>query len=197
MSQLIRISHLMNEDIYPLTYKKPKAKESIYEKKVTFLDTTGTRHNKKIVPWIADQGKNLESFCEMWNEFKFLEAEWGFENGHGSGPAKFQVFRQCVDKRARNQWDSIARTVAVQNSVNFHNAVKQLIETCGTINPRDKVTEYLENPQCVRKRRDIDVHVHGARLELLFFYHDMLPGNTPDLCGDDEAKVLKRKMILF
>ena len=197
MSQLIRISHLVNEDIYPLTYKKPKSSDTIYEKKVTFSDGAGRLHSKKLVPWTAGQGKNLESFCEMWNEFKFLQAEWGFENGPGSGPAKFQVFRQCIDKRARNQWDSISRNVTVQNNLNFQNAVHQLIETCGTTNPRDKVTEYLENPQCVRKRRDIDVHVHGARLELLLFYHDMLPRNTPELCGDNEARKLKRKMILF
>src|SRR5210317_891982 len=197
MSQMIRTSHFVNEDIYHLTYKKPKPKETIYEKKVTFTDFHGHFLSKKIVPWVADQGKNLEAFCEMWNEFKCLQEEWGFANGQGAGPAKFQVFRQCVDKRARNQWDSIARSVVTHNNANFQTAVNQLIETCGTTNPRDKVTEYLENPQCVRKRRDTDVHVHGARLELLFFYHDMLPGNTPDLTGDDDASVLKRKMILF
>ena len=193
MSQLIRISHLVNAHIYPLAYKKPKAKDSIYEKKVTFLDSTGMQHNKKIVPWIADQGKNFESLCEMCNEFKFPQAEWGFEHRPGSGPAKFQVFCQCVDKRASNQWDLIACNVVIQNSVNFQNACKQLIETCGTTNPRDKVTEYLKNPQCIRKLRDTDVHVHGARLELLFFYHNMLPSNTPKLCGNDEARVLKQR----
>ena len=33
MSQLIRISHLVNKDVYPLTYKKSKTKETIYKKK--------------------------------------------------------------------------------------------------------------------------------------------------------------------
>src|SRR5210317_743183 len=78
-------------------YKKPKQKETIYKKKVTFTDTHGHFLSKKIVPWVADQGKNLEAFCEMWNEFKCLQEEWGFANGQGAGPAKFQVFRQWVD----------------------------------------------------------------------------------------------------
>src|SRR5210317_1988404 len=92
MSQMIRTSHFVNEDIYPLTYKKPKPKETIYEKMVTFTDFHGHFLSKKIVPWVADQGKNLEGFCEMWNEFKCLQEEWGCANGQRAGPAKLQVF---------------------------------------------------------------------------------------------------------
>jgi len=163
------------------------------------VDLQGFQQSKKLVPWTAEHGKNLETFSQMWNEYKNLEIEWNFGGNHaGSGPTKFQVFRQCVDKRARNMWDAISRTPPVnQTSANFYNKINELIRGCGTNNPRDKVTEYLENAQCVRKRRDTDVFTHGARLELLFFYHDMLPGNTLELIGDDPKRVLKRKKILF
>ena len=178
----------------PLTYKKPDFTLR-YEKCIM-------GNLKKQVPiWEAPSGANLEPFCEMFMAFQRTMQEWNFAN---NGANKFTAFSQFLSGRALHQWDVISAQVRAEDGVNnnsFIKAVKLLVEAISEPDPRDSAYEYLtatKDASNVKKRLNDDVFTHAARLQLLFFYHDLLPGTTPNLGElDDPNQVKMQKKLLF
>jgi len=153
---------------------------------------------KKLLPWAAENGVNLEYYCEMISEFEILQDEWGFANGPGSGANKFKVFRQLLTRNALNLWDPIVTEHGFpRNAVNFKKCQELLVESVANEKPRNRATQYLENRELIGKRIGVTCAEHGARLANLFRMHDLLPGDTASFMGNEPHKLLRRKMILF
>ena len=127
----------------PLTYKKPV--NPVEDKVYVDLRLNGIDYKKKLKPWAAENGTNLEYYCEMKSEFEVLRNSWGFGTGAGAGPACFDVFRQLLTGNATTLWDNavlslggVPRTIA-----NFNSCVEDFITMVSNQSPRNQVTEYL------------------------------------------------------
>ena len=178
----------------PLKFSKPKIPE------LDRVTVTLDGNKAKIRPWAANDGCDLEYYCEVLLEYRNLEKKWGFEVGNGTGPKKFEVFHQLLTDDALSHWIDIVDDQGEghpQNANNFNKCLRLLTEAVAGTKPRNRVTAYLEDPVLVAKRIGMTVAQHGARLAKLIRYHDLLHGDTAELGGNAPDKVLQRKKILF
>lgn len=192
---LLRRVIVLNESDQPLTYKIPD--ELGLERAKLVLEDDGFTRKKDIHTWNATNGKNLEGFCKVYSEFNVVMRDWGYAN---NGARRFEGFRQFLADRPRTIFDvrsQINRNDLGNNVAAFNRTVSDLAERIAGDNPRDQASEYILDPHYMRKRHSEDVFTHGSRLELLFSYHDLLPGTTPSIQGNNIEQVRRRKMLLF
>ena len=151
----------------------------------------------KVLIYFGKDG-NLEPFCKMKKEFDAKCVAWGLTgNSNVTAQLKFQLFTLFLGGVALSEWQTICEAVPTRTLATFNAAVRTFIEkmSAGT-NPRNTANSYLRSPE-VRKRVAGTVTEHHRRLLLLFQYHDMLPGTSPNLCDGTDQALLARKEILF
>jgi len=162
------------------------------------LDGGPERERKaKVLMYFGKDG-NLEPFCRMKKDFDSRCVAWGITgNSNVTGQLKFQLFTLFLGGVALSEWQSICDAVGNRTVATFNASVRTFIEkmSAGT-NPKNIANSYLRSSE-VRKRVNGTVTEHHRRLLLLFQYHDMLPGTSPDLCDGSDQALLARKEILF
>ncbi|CAJ1953132.1 unnamed protein product [Cylindrotheca closterium] len=139
------------------------------------------------VPLYLGKGSNLEPFCRMYISFKNLCAQWEITgNGAGIANLKFRLFCLHLSGQALNKLNVIETNVTNRTIVQFKNSVDRFITKMSAgANPRNSASRFLKSIAC-RKSMKTDVSRHIRQLELLCFYHDMLPGTSQKLCENDE-----------
>jgi len=156
------------------------------------------RERKAKVPLYLGKTKNLESFCTMFLSFKNLCKHWSLTgNTNVVGSLKFALFEKHLGGNALHEWQRIANNAANFTVAQFKNSVDTfIIRMSAGRSPRNNASSFL-NSDAVRKTMKTDVSEHIRRLELLCFYHDMLPGTSQLLDETDDISQLTKKTIIY
>ncbi|CAJ1954282.1 unnamed protein product [Cylindrotheca closterium] len=156
------------------------------------------RERKAKVPLYLRKTKNLESFCTMFLSFKNLCKHWSLTgNTNAIGALEFALFEQHLGGNALHEWQIISNNAPSNSVAQFKNSVDTFITRMSAgKSPRNNASSFLKSP-AVRKTMKTDVSEHIRRLELLCFYHDMLPGTSQKLDETDNISVLAKKTIIY
>ena len=172
----------------PLRYK---AEEDIWDTVEIYLTILGQEHKRKLRSF-SGRNANLEPWCKMHLSFESICKNWSIEN---NGPRKFEVYSKLLDENALSTWNLILDQYPARNNDAFNAAIDIFVREMSSGNPRNKAAQYFETPE-VRKRHGDDGQEHYRRLNQLFTYHDMLPGNSPFLNDQTpEALRLNKKFL--
>ena len=175
----------------PLKYHKTK-RDNVRQQYV-FHNLNGGSVRKLVDTYNGSSGGEMESWCETHLTFSTTMKDWGIT----TGPLKFEKYPLFLSDHARTIWDQEKSNANGMSNNEFNNCVQWLVTRIAGPNPCDKCSEYLILESAVNRPYKVDVYMHASRLETLFTYHDMLPGNTPKMMTNTEEAVLKRKRILF
>jgi hypothetical protein len=159
-------------------------------------DNGGERKTK--VPLYLGKTKKLEPFCRMFLSFKNLCKQWDITgNTNATGALKFALFQQHLGGNALHEWQVIAINVTNQSVAQFKHSVDTfIIKMSAGKSPRNNASSFL-NSNKVRKTMKTDVSEHIRRLQILCFYHDMLPGTSQLLCEPNDISQLTQKNVIY
>ena len=124
--QLCQTLVYVNDAEQPLTYKPPS---DVVSDTCKIDITVGTRNlTKKVKNWQGLNGKNMEPFCKVLNEFNFTMENWNLQH---NATRKFEVFPSFLGENPLSHWRRISvneRNVNGTNIASFESTMKKLIE---------------------------------------------------------------------
>ena len=174
----------------PLKYKRV---ERTPRSQTIYHTVNGDKLRKSIRTYDAADPSDMEPWCEMFIDFSTTMSDWEVT----TGPPKFQFYKEYLEGQARNIWDQERARATGTSVVQFNQCVERFVTRIVGPRPRDTCSRYLNSESAVSKPYATDVYTHASRLETLFTYHDLLPGNVPKLMTNTEEAIIKRKTILF
>jgi len=181
----------MTESMSPLQYFAPKDDE-LQTVKVSYTNADEIRMTSKVPCFNGE--KHIEFYCRMMLAFNTTMRDWNIT----TGPQLFKCFTQFVTGPARTSWDLCVQRLTVnQNSIHhFNDTMTLFLNRYCTATARDDLLAYLQSTHA-RKPKDLDVRNHANRLDVLFQYHDLLPGHTDMLRTNDDRSRRDCKILLF